>query len=375
VMQLENRVRLASDTGQFVIQALDGVERLTGPEVPENSLVRLEPADLGWVTILTGSQWGPFEVTVRTFDSAPDIEADGWEDVAEVSVEAARGLVLDEIPNNDPISIVGHGGQYRIRIKTRGRATGRSRDDDPEWDPQGRSAVVERYLVEVWPAPITDAVVIVGCGPAKTPAVDLHYDDLPELVPGMAAARWMTTALNEAAAGRRLSGDRGALSVERIVPGTHRQLFPSFWANHGSVVGGMIGGLIEEGRSWRYPHSLFVPAGGHIRLVLKTRRRRRGAVMEWNWFAPQPGERHAMADQAVPVLEEPTEFETCLEALEPDDHGARCRARIDHRNLPAEWLSPMRDYWELHLAVIEHWEQLATPEAYERLQSLYPELR
>ncbi|MET7997965.1 hypothetical protein ABZU76_44485 [Amycolatopsis sp. NPDC005232] len=99
--------------------------------------------------VLTGIHTGSVTVTVQALDTAPDsVELDGWDEVAEVSVDSEYGELIVAGMGEDPPDFpeLAHSGpgSYRLRVHARGR------DIAPHlnvWDP------VEDYRISVWPAP------------------------------------------------------------------------------------------------------------------------------------------------------------------------------------------------------------------------------
>ncbi|MFC9292970.1 hypothetical protein ACFTWH_06190 [Streptomyces sp. NPDC057011] len=117
------------------------------PEWTLNGLVEADPDD-GSARILCGQEIGRVAVTAELWEAAPPLEADGWQDVAEVSVSwdspfidfATTGTEVDPAAR---LALPGPGA-YRIRVH------GRNRDDG---DPRVPGDPVEEYLIQVWPAP------------------------------------------------------------------------------------------------------------------------------------------------------------------------------------------------------------------------------
>lgn len=350
----ERRIQLDSDTRLFALAGSYG-EPLAGPPTPDNSLVRFDSArDPDWIVVSTGSQSGPFDVTVREHDAeGPAPDGEPWEDVVELSVQTpAAGLVLFEIEGGDVTDVVDRGGRFRLRISASGRARGLALDDE---EPEGTP--VEHYLVDVWPGDLEPAGVVTGCGPLEPPRT--RVEDLPEYAAGVEGSRSIGRDLDGAPGCRVLSGRRGDLEVERIVPWTPRRLFPMFAFSTGWVRSHARGGAVESTGTAFASSILPVAEGGdgltgrdgHILLTLLDVKRPRTSRMEWNWCFSPDGRRSAAEDK-VPFLDPPTTFETELRPLSDHD-GPRCLARIRHRDLPIEWIQPMTDYWRLHLAVVE----------------------
>ncbi|MEV4604983.1 hypothetical protein AB0K15_47525 [Amycolatopsis sp. NPDC049253] len=105
--------------------------------------------------VLTGIHTGLVNVTVQLLDTAPDsVDLDGWDEVAEISVESEYGElivhgIMDDPPGFPELAQAGP-GTYRIRLHARGR------DIAPHLNVQ---EPVENYLLSVWPAPEAPDVV------------------------------------------------------------------------------------------------------------------------------------------------------------------------------------------------------------------------
>jgi hypothetical protein len=104
--------------------------------------------------VVCGQEIGDILVTAELWDGSPPPAADGWQDVAEVSV-AWRSAFLDfgTTDGDDPakrLELPGP-GDYRLRVHGRNRDDGDPREDD---DPR------EEYLIQVWPAPRAEPVTV-----------------------------------------------------------------------------------------------------------------------------------------------------------------------------------------------------------------------
>ncbi len=108
------------------------------------------------VAVLSGIASGPVAVTTQRLDTAPDQVADGWEDVAEVSLAVDAGEALRvvgwtrELPEDEARLDVGP-GTYRVRVHARGR--------DSAYD-AAVLEVLEEFLVQAWPAPFAAPVTL-----------------------------------------------------------------------------------------------------------------------------------------------------------------------------------------------------------------------
>jgi hypothetical protein len=95
-------------------------------------------------------------VTLQVLDTEPDsVELDGWDEVAEASVESEDGeLFVHALGEDSPPEFPGLAhegpGAYRLRVHARGRDIApHSRAEEP----------VENYQISVWPAEETPETV------------------------------------------------------------------------------------------------------------------------------------------------------------------------------------------------------------------------
>jgi hypothetical protein len=123
------------------------------PQWTANALVEADPDGDG-ARILCGQEIGSVAVTAELWAVTPPLDAEGWQDVSEVSV-MWRSAFIDfgttgqgDDPNKR-LDLPGP-GDYRLRVH------GRNRDDG---DPRGDSDPVEEYLIQVWPGPIAEPAV------------------------------------------------------------------------------------------------------------------------------------------------------------------------------------------------------------------------
>ena len=105
--------------------------------------------------LVTGIESGPVRVEVALFRAPIDVDAEGWDEAAEVSVLAGpRGVVVvgagDDGSGARRIGV--GGGPHRLQVCARGRslAPGATSSD-----------VVETYRVLAWPAPLAAPAVLV----------------------------------------------------------------------------------------------------------------------------------------------------------------------------------------------------------------------
>ena len=88
---------------------------------------------------------GEVPVTVEVLDAEPTLSLNGWDHVAEASLELSRGrLTIAGCPDIDvPIATISLGlGWFRVRIFSAGLS-----DQPPEVEYSG-----DRYLAQVWPS-------------------------------------------------------------------------------------------------------------------------------------------------------------------------------------------------------------------------------
>lgn len=136
------------DWHQFVL-AEDGDSSNPWGHV-SNGLVTPGPA--GGATIHTGIANGNVAVSIELRDQASPADTavwDQWEEIAEVTVEAATGrlivaALIADAPDLPPLSTRG-AGTYRVRVHARGR--------DIAYDASLVEGIVEDYLIQVWPGP------------------------------------------------------------------------------------------------------------------------------------------------------------------------------------------------------------------------------
>ncbi len=99
------------------------------------------------VHLHTGVAMGPVRITYEALESAPDLDSEGWEDIAEVSFTVGSGPLMFVGPmedeDEDGPRLDAHGpGIYRLRIH------GRNRDEDYDL---AVTETHEEYLVTSWP--------------------------------------------------------------------------------------------------------------------------------------------------------------------------------------------------------------------------------
>ena len=342
-------VRLSSESGHFEIQSTDAADWAVSPI--STSLVRVEEPSAP-VMILTGSQYGPFRTELQVLDAEPSVE-ETWEDVVEVSIDTPTGLVLSEVPPGRIVDLGKQAGEYRVRVNASGRSQARVRE----------KASAEKYLIQVWPAPITSARLVTGCGdlePSITPLTEL-----PEYKAAVAGAALIGRDLDAAGDGApALSGRRGDVVVERVIASRQSITYAVTQISVGFEFG-FSGSVDDHAVSWfshnELPENQTMRLTGsngrvHIRITPLEMVKPRLARTRWEWVRPPAGNAPRSYyeidfEQLSPVLEWPPEREVTIQKRPPAEDGTpQCLVRISHRDLPVEWVDAMRAYWEFHLA-------------------------
>lgn len=141
----DNAARLDVQDGQYWIG--DAASNPVLPDPPGGSTGLVGAGERGLAIVLTGTQFGHVRLRVQVADNPPELECAGWDDVAEVSLQApgrltisSGGVGLDRLSNLLPGP-----GSFRLRVHARGRDAGAERDVV-----SGRP--VEEHLIQVWPA-------------------------------------------------------------------------------------------------------------------------------------------------------------------------------------------------------------------------------
>jgi hypothetical protein len=120
--------------------------------------------------VRTGTHTGWVAVRVAVAGAAPGLDADGWDEVAEVSLSAA--------PDSPGLSVISDGsgpdelaaltpagaGSYRVRVHARGQDDGAAAD-------VVSGVPVEEHLIQVWPAPPAPEAVHKTVGDEGEPEV------------------------------------------------------------------------------------------------------------------------------------------------------------------------------------------------------------
>lgn len=116
-------------------------------------IIRVEK---GIAFLITGLHTGTVSFTVAVADQDPGADLEGYEDIVEISFESSSGCVslyesggagVHDIP-----SLSAGPGTYRFRYHARGMDAARE-EDFPD-------VVIDHYLLQIWPAPHGDPVVL-----------------------------------------------------------------------------------------------------------------------------------------------------------------------------------------------------------------------
>jgi hypothetical protein len=142
--------RIGADHSLYVVAVDQG---LFGGEVDASATNGLLDLVEGRLVVKTGLDYGRVALRVETWRSAPDLDLDEWDDVVEVGLRTADGLIelaelLEGPPRGMPNLATGGAGNYRLRVSVRGR--------DDAFAGRGE----ELHRVQCWPAEPT--------GPADT---------------------------------------------------------------------------------------------------------------------------------------------------------------------------------------------------------------
>jgi hypothetical protein len=124
--------------------------------------------------VRTGTHTGWVAVRAAVAGAAPDLDTDGWDEVAEVSLSTTPdspglGVISDGTGPHELAALTPAGsGSYRVRVLARGRNDGAA--------DVVAGAPVEEHLIQVWPAPPAPEAV--------------HKTVGDEVEPGLAAGPW-----------------------------------------------------------------------------------------------------------------------------------------------------------------------------------------
>jgi hypothetical protein len=362
----EHQLQLGSDEGAFAVR--DQADRLEADDWDGNTLVQVT-SELGAETnvlVLTGDQFGPFAITTQHHDSPPSRPSEDWEDVVEFSVRSYGSLIVGELVNYDPSTVVaGLAGEYRVRVSARGRGVGRADDDSDGATGEGP---VEWYLIEAWEALAAPAEVIRLRSPHALIWVDggPRLVEVPEAEAGLAAAARIGRDVDGAPGRRTLSGRVGTAHVERTMLGTRRKLFRSFayvtnwsqWAIGGSSWSA-AGNWSEEPYPLHHPDFGFADDSSDqlsgreagIRTQFTEVDPPHRVVRQWDWVARvNPGDFITLWE---PVLPAPTYATFELTQRKNEEGKTVTTVSLTHTDLPEEWVDDMAAWWQFQFAIAD----------------------
>lgn len=124
---------------QFQIGALDTEPTTVAAETDVFVVSRS-----GLLMVRTGIAAGPASVAVALHPSAPPVDLDGWDNVAETTVAAAQEMYVMSIDGDvyEELGPIPASGAVSVRVSARGRAA--------NWDHVVDDAS-EKYLIDAWP--------------------------------------------------------------------------------------------------------------------------------------------------------------------------------------------------------------------------------
>ncbi|NYD43341.1 hypothetical protein [Nocardioides panaciterrulae] len=327
---------------------------LRGLEVPSNSLVRFETTDdQHEVWVLTGSQWGPFEITVEQHDGPPAMVDDDWLDMVELSLTCQGEVTVCEMIDGPMATLVDRAGDFRVRVCARGRREGLLRDDDPDWD-LGDGPVVEHYLLQVWREPASDGRVLredKGLWEALGDSDEAGASEGDAIVDaGLEASSRILADVEGGPSARRLSGRRGHVVATGEVPASRRIIFPRAaslvaWP---SCRGGSAGDL-AVGATWT--HDGTRPDGdgeyGHITTTFEMLNEPEAIFKTWNWQRPQSAQPNV--DTVRSLLDPPSIIRMALMEYNDDSGDKLTTIHVQHVGVPVEWVDDLWALWRWDL--------------------------
>jgi len=156
-----------------------------GPDEPvlDGSACLLRFPTATRVAVMSGVATGPVTVHTQALSQAPTAVADGWQDVAEVSLVVGEdplvvggwNLALGE---DERLDVAGP-GTYRVRVHANGRDTDY---DAAVFEP------VEQYVVQAWPAPYAPLATLRASSDVAALELARHARDEPRCRPRAASA-------------------------------------------------------------------------------------------------------------------------------------------------------------------------------------------
>ncbi|TSD99788.1 hypothetical protein FOS14_11100 [Skermania sp. ID1734] len=150
VQRRYNRQVIVDDHLIYLMQPSPEYDETAWPPSSEPQLVVFTP---GQLVILTGISYGPVEIEVAVFDDEPPLNLSDWQDIwegdliSDGSLRVCSGMSGYNLIPGDDRELTPNGPSLdRVRVFATGRNT---MYDMPLLD----GAPVERYLLEIWPAP------------------------------------------------------------------------------------------------------------------------------------------------------------------------------------------------------------------------------
>jgi hypothetical protein len=345
-------VQLGSDHHGFQLHGVRPAPDATPPSV-ENTLLQWQEDpgydDAGFM-VLTGSQWGPFEVTLRVLDSDPGPAGSGREDVVEVSVDAVGEIIVSEIVDGPVGSLDGIVGIYRARVAARGRSESAARDYS--LDEENDELPLEHYLIELWGAPPQPSAVLRQESAYSRQITDPPQPQIvPEEEPGEAAARAIARDVRGEPGARPLRGDLGSLEVQLTTSQSATKAFNRVQHAFGwPPCNGIISGRDEFATEY-YDATLPGPTdgyeiAGHIATTLMEHTKPTKVVKRWNWLFDGEG----TIDQLEPLLTTDSVVTIEVEGGPATDEGPQTLVRLVHSGVPIVWIEDLAHLWRWHLA-------------------------
>jgi hypothetical protein len=141
--QSSEEVTVSTADGQYRIE--DPSQPVTNPwPTPTDGITTGED---GWFVVLTGVEWGPLDLTIQHLPTRPDTVLDGWEIIAERSINATNTNLNIVTTSLDLVHAVSLDvpGWYTVRAHARGRMSRLAKHH--------HSNGQEEHLLQLWPTP------------------------------------------------------------------------------------------------------------------------------------------------------------------------------------------------------------------------------
>lgn len=359
-------VEIESSHGGFMIDG--AVPALsTTPAIQDNTLVNWWPdtaPDLSGFFVQGGSQSGPYAITAQ-MGADPGEAGTDWEDVVELSVMTAGAITINEVVDGPVETLPVPPGTYRLRLSSRGRTEGYERAASfPDEDEEKDESPLEHFLVQLWPAAATPAVVLrQDSGYAHErlhPSEPVHP---PEREPGLTAAWAIVRDLRGDPGARPIPGDLGDVVLDLDLPGTPTRLFNRIrHAFAWPPCTGGAGSADEPGQTAYYYATLPEYDGvyedaGQIATTLLQVDKPRQVVKAWNWVPEvdaSPSRPYPL-DQRPRLLPADSTVTLTIAPSLPDGGAPRCTVRLEHYGVPAAWIADLTALWTWHLVVLSEW--------------------